>query len=429
MEIIQSIALDFAQNATQATVFAKQYDKDTRKIEITPLNNGSPYTIDTDVTARLQMTKNDGTTVINNAEISSGKITVVLTAQALTAAGTAVAEIGLYKGSTLLSSQTFYIDVQKGAYDKDAPESSDEYNALVEALGEAEQATATAEAASERAEAAVDSANTAIETARTVATGKMSLIPIDPTAEEIEAMPSGQLYGDTVNHKGVIKGGQGFYDTEYIDNSISKIYTSTQRPPWVTSSKDFAFKEGDIWIYKDPSSLTLKKICVFSGSRPAGGVYKELIWQALYNSDNVIDFVLDPPNIPPTMEESENFKPYDIGGIQTAVPLPRFYANDKVRAGQYVGSGKDSARYVYECKNVTFYISNSTVRYTCHWSSPLLTASILSDDFSMSLEPGPYERIMFPTIARMKELLVENYYDSDQINTMIGNIETALSEV
>ena len=143
MDILQSINLDFARNTMPVTVFTKQYDKDTRKIEITPLNNGASYTIENGVTPRLQMTKPDGTTVINNASISSGKIVVTLSGQCLTAAGTAVAEIGLYKNSTLLTSQTFYINIQKGAYDEDAAESSDEYGALVQILADVQSAVTT----------------------------------------------------------------------------------------------------------------------------------------------------------------------------------------------------------------------------------------------------------------------------------------------
>lgn len=54
---------------------------------------------------------------------------------------------------------------------------------------------------------------------------KMDLAPINPTAEKINAMAAGQFYGDTVNHKGVIKGGQSFYDTTYIDAMIGDIET------------------------------------------------------------------------------------------------------------------------------------------------------------------------------------------------------------
>ena len=213
MEILQNITLDFARSTMPVTVFAKQYDKDTRKIEITPLNNGALYSLESGVTARLQMTKNDGTTVINNASISSNKITVTLTAQTLTAAGTAVAEIGLYKGATLLSSQTFYIDVQKGAYDEDAPESSDEYNALVEALNAAETATAeagaattaanaataAANAAAGRAENAVATANTAIANANTaVANANAALAEAHEITGNLQSLLEEVHYGHVI---------------------------------------------------------------------------------------------------------------------------------------------------------------------------------------------------------------------------------------
>lgn len=171
MEIVHKISLDFARGTMPVTVFAKQYDKDTRKIEITPLNNGAPYTLDSDITPRLQMTKPDKTTVINDAAISSdGKITATLTGQALTAAGTAVAEIGLYKGSTLLTSQTFYIEVERGAYDENAVKSSDEYGALLTVINAAEGATSDAVAAVSAARSAASSANSAAGNAASSAT-------------------------------------------------------------------------------------------------------------------------------------------------------------------------------------------------------------------------------------------------------------------
>lgn len=56
-------------------------------------------------------------------------------------------------------------------------------------------------------------------------TRKMSRAPLNPTAAQIAAMSAGQLYGDTVNHKGTIKGGQSFYDTTYIDSMVGNIET------------------------------------------------------------------------------------------------------------------------------------------------------------------------------------------------------------
>ena len=159
MKVTKAIALDFGRDTTPITVFAKQRDKQSRFIEITPLNSGQSYELGEGITARLHLTKPDKHTVLNDAAIVDGKITVELTEQALAVAGTAVAEIGLYKGEALLSSQTFYIDIERAAYDPAAPESSDEYNALVDALGKVDKAVE--DAATSASKIATDAAKTA----------------------------------------------------------------------------------------------------------------------------------------------------------------------------------------------------------------------------------------------------------------------------
>lgn len=169
MEIRQKLSLDFGRDTHPITVFAKQNDTKTRFLEITPLNCGQAYAIDGGVTPRLQLTKADGHTVLNDATVENGVIVVELTPQALAAAGVAVAEIGLYKGEALLSSQIFYIDVEQAAFDKDAPASSDEFNALTAALAEANTvAERAATIASEIANEAADNANGAAEGAEKV---------------------------------------------------------------------------------------------------------------------------------------------------------------------------------------------------------------------------------------------------------------------
>lgn len=169
MKVTKAIALDFGRDTTPITVFAKQRDKQSRFIEITPLNSGQSYELGEGITARLHLTKPDKHTVLNDAAIAGGKITVELTEQALAVAGTAVAEIGLYKGEALLSSQTFYIDIERAAYDPEAPESSDEYNALVDALGKVDKAVEdAATAASKIATDAAKTANAAAKKASNV---------------------------------------------------------------------------------------------------------------------------------------------------------------------------------------------------------------------------------------------------------------------
>ena len=138
MNVTTKISLDFKKD-TFVKVWAKQGDQETRFVEITPLTDGVVYTLPVGITARFQATKPDGTTIFDNCTISDGKITAELTAQTLAVAGYVIAEIGLYNGTELLSSATFYVDVKAAAYDANLPASSPEYNALVEALAEAEE--------------------------------------------------------------------------------------------------------------------------------------------------------------------------------------------------------------------------------------------------------------------------------------------------
>ena len=176
MQLTHSIALDFGRDTLPITIFAKQYDKESRFVEIVPLECGKEYTLESGVTARLQLTKPDGHTALKTATIANGVIKVELTEQTLAVAGTAVAEIGLYKGNSLLSSQIFYIEIKRAAYNPDAPASSDEYPALIDALGKVETsvgaanfAAAAANTAATKAETAAGGADTAAQNATSAA--------------------------------------------------------------------------------------------------------------------------------------------------------------------------------------------------------------------------------------------------------------------
>lgn len=169
MQLTHSIALDFGRDTLPITIFAKQYDKESRFVEIVPLECGKDYTLESGVTARLQLTKPDGHTVLKTATIANGVIKVELTEQTLAVAGTAVAEIGLYKGNSLLSSQIFYIEIKRAAYNPDAPASSDEYPALIDALGKVETSVSVANSAAAAANTAAMKAETAAGGADTAA--------------------------------------------------------------------------------------------------------------------------------------------------------------------------------------------------------------------------------------------------------------------
>ena len=51
MQLTHSIALDFGRDTLPITIFAKQYDKESRFVEIVPLECGKDYTLESGVTA------------------------------------------------------------------------------------------------------------------------------------------------------------------------------------------------------------------------------------------------------------------------------------------------------------------------------------------------------------------------------------------
>ena len=147
-----TITLDLSGEQRSAPVTAKQGDRDTRYIFAQLLAHGQPYTIPTGVTARVAMTKPRGQCVLNDAEIiGTNTVKITLTEQMLIDAGDARAEVMLYSGNTMLSSAVFDLVIQPSAYNRDAVESSPEYQTFVDALGEIEIATDAAETATSNA--------------------------------------------------------------------------------------------------------------------------------------------------------------------------------------------------------------------------------------------------------------------------------------
>lgn len=134
MNTNQNIVLDFGQKNGPVTVWAKQGDSQSRYIEITPLNCGQEMKLESGVRAELRVTKHDKKVAVHTAAISDGVIIAELTNQILAADGEAVAEIALLKGTEILSTQTFVINVEKSAYNADKVESSDDYKALLETI-------------------------------------------------------------------------------------------------------------------------------------------------------------------------------------------------------------------------------------------------------------------------------------------------------
>ena len=139
LTILKTFSLDFTRKTPLEYIFVKQGDQNSRILDIIPLNDGLPYAIPAGVTVRFGAKKEDGTQVLNDAEIVTEenvkKIRVTLSEQTLATAGIIVAEVGLYGLSNeLLTSQHFYMLCEPFAIDPDRAESSDEYQSFVAAL-------------------------------------------------------------------------------------------------------------------------------------------------------------------------------------------------------------------------------------------------------------------------------------------------------
>lgn len=176
MEISNETVVNLEGNNEFVRVYAKQYDKDSRKLTLEFTQNGTVWQIPQGVTARFAMTKPDGEQILNDAVVSDNAVEVELTYQMLSAAGNAKCEVQFYSGEEMLSSAVFDLVVSRAAYSKEKIESSSEYESFIHALLEidvkidgAEQAANAANTAAGKANTAATSANNAAKSANTAA--------------------------------------------------------------------------------------------------------------------------------------------------------------------------------------------------------------------------------------------------------------------
>lgn len=178
MEISKESVVNLEGNNEFVRVYAKQYDKESRRLSLEFTHNGELWEIPSGTVARFAMTKPDGEQILNDAVVSENTVEVELTYQMLSAAGNARCEVQLYDNGTkeMLSSAVFDLVVSRAAYSKDKVESSSEYQSFIHALlevdvklGEVEQATDDANKAARMASTAADTANAAAKSANTAA--------------------------------------------------------------------------------------------------------------------------------------------------------------------------------------------------------------------------------------------------------------------
>ena len=132
-----TIIIDIAKPNIPAVIYAKQHDKDTRKVEASLYNNGQEYTIPASTSGQVNIAKPDGTGCYYDVDsMSENVVTFTLVEQALAADGTAKAEVSLFSTENddvveRLTSFSFDIIIEKRVIEDSTLVSSDYYNALL----------------------------------------------------------------------------------------------------------------------------------------------------------------------------------------------------------------------------------------------------------------------------------------------------------
>lgn len=216
---------------------------------------------------------------------------------------------------------------------------------------------------------------------------KMDLAPLNPTAEQIAAMAGGQLYGDKIAqdeydealafklpqgfyYEGVLK----FFSAHTSDSRYPRVYRSQMRP--LIESIDFSPKVGSFWLYYTNDD-SVQSLYVLSHN---GGSGSSQYWRKLNNHINVVSSlpVSDP------MPHKTNYS-YDISGLE----IPPYDVNDEIIVSA----------------------NGQVALYKCLGYNKVYDSSL-----------GGYK-----AVYNWREK--SRVYTKTEIDTMIGDIETLLSEV
>jgi len=172
--ITREISVDVAQLNRFAAIVAKQYDKQSRYLKVTLLNQGEAIKVDSASTAVINARREDETSKTFEGTVNSdGTVTVPLTYWMLELDGTVECDISVITGdTTVLTTTLFELAVQEAAAPDDSEISEDDdYGILiqliadVQAIKDAETARVTAENNRISAETARVEAETARVTA------------------------------------------------------------------------------------------------------------------------------------------------------------------------------------------------------------------------------------------------------------------------
>lgn len=183
MTITQSITIDLARPGDGPTIHAKQGDRRARQAAIALLCEGSAWTAPAGAAGLVRYRKPDGTCGLYDKTPDGGQAVTVqgstllveLAPQVLTVPGPVRCEVTLFtQDDALLSTFTFYVQVEGSVLTSEDLESTDYYNfsslrQINEALDRLNQQISGAQTAANEARTAAEAAKAAAEAAQTAA--------------------------------------------------------------------------------------------------------------------------------------------------------------------------------------------------------------------------------------------------------------------
>lgn len=166
---IYRITLDLHDRRPLVTLRMTSGDT-ARRIYVSFADGTVPYVLTPDISARMCAVKPSGLQIFNTMTVEDGTAYYDVTAATLAESGTVECQVRLYDAENrLMSSPRFMLEVSESLLDEQSVESTDEYTALTEALGEVSGAVSACESAAAKAGEVIAAAQDAADEANDAA--------------------------------------------------------------------------------------------------------------------------------------------------------------------------------------------------------------------------------------------------------------------
>lgn len=199
-EILRELQIDVARENTFQAILAKQYDKATRYILAEITNLGKPIAIDASSAVLINFSRPDKSTAAFAGEVVNGKVKVPIPYWALEIDGEVITDISLVGADNRLTTLSFTILVQPATYNGASVSEDENFDLLLQLLGQVSESKASAQAAEQ---SAINSANVAESAAQSAANAAETLSKAASDlehAEEVIDKANGIFDGFTVQN-------------------------------------------------------------------------------------------------------------------------------------------------------------------------------------------------------------------------------------